>query len=65
MFASLLAGALLGILSWILTSIIYYGSFDLENSGIHNWRFYSASICSILFRKKENWLACWSVMWFQ
>jgi len=41
MFVSLLAGALLGILSWILTSILYYGSFDMENSGIHYFELFS------------------------
>ena len=33
MFLSLLIGSFLGILSWIITSVVLYGGFDMEKSG--------------------------------
>lgn len=33
MFTSALSGSLIGILSWILTTVLYYKGFDIEKSG--------------------------------
>jgi hypothetical protein len=36
MFVSLLAGVILGLLSWIITTVVMFQKFDLNSSGIGN-----------------------------
>jgi hypothetical protein len=54
MFTSLLFGALLGIISWILTSVIYYGGFDIDKSGKHYNTFYKKSLPILSFSFLEG-----------